>query len=351
MLRTCWILQRPLRRHTPKNTKCKSQRFAYSQPHLQWSDRNPIGTKASSFFSPCFAYFSTHQLNFMGVPKPFSSCTEKNHFHSSPPITPSQMPSNPANRSRLPGVELREPKAANGSGEPYWGPSDAKKDFVFCSSRSLERVASLAGLLCLQHSGGCILPSLWERCDGGGGISPRPHSHEESQQWSSGEASGRGSHSLRSAVHHKSSPYFPSAKVCWLHCLAIPEPVFFAAYLKLGNPQELQAGKQLVKSLQPSGFFTRDFSFSRCFVFKPSAVCLQWEFAGIKTGEKLLEFTRGTKGLLCRRIWRTRLLSLPPPSFLFSPSPKAPASGAGGGGLLPGHRATGGQGDGSRAGG
>lgn len=70
----------------------------------------------------------------------------------------------------------------------------------------------------------------------------------------------------------------------------------------------------------------RDFWFSCCFVSKPSAVCLQWEFAGIKTGEKLLEFTRGTKGLLCRRIWRTRPLSLPLPSFLFSPCQRAPAS-------------------------
>lgn len=82
----------------------------------------------------------------------------------------------------------------------------------------------------------------------------------------------------------------------------------------------------------------RDFWFSCCFVFKPSALCLQWEFAGIKTGEKLLEFTRGTKGLLCRRIWRTRLLSLPLPSFLFSPCQRAPASSAGEGGLLPMHR-------------
>lgn len=56
-----------------------------------------------------------------------------------------------------------------------------------------------------------------------------------------GRRVSRGSHSLPSPVHHKSNPYFPSAKVRWLRCLPIPEPVFFAAYLKLGNPQELQA--------------------------------------------------------------------------------------------------------------
>lgn len=83
-----------------------------------------------------------------------------------------------------------------------------------------------------QSNGDCREP---------GGLSPRPCYHEKSQQWSSREASSRGSHSLPSPVHHKSSPYFPSAKVRWLRCLPIPEPVFFAAYLKLGNPQELQA--------------------------------------------------------------------------------------------------------------
>lgn len=41
---------------------------------------------------------------------------------------------------------------------------------------------------------------------------------------------------------------------------------------------------------------------------------------------------RGTKGLLYRRIWKTRLLSLLLPSFLFSPCQRAPASRAGGGG-------------------
>lgn len=45
--------------------------------------------------------------------------------------------------------------------------------------------------------------------------------------------------SLQSPAHHKPKPWFPSAKVRWLHCLPIPEPVFIAAYLKLGNPQEL----------------------------------------------------------------------------------------------------------------
>lgn len=114
-------------------------------------------------------YFSTHQLNCLPHPsKPSSSCTEKNHFHSSAPVTPPQTPSNPPNPSQLPDVKLREPKAANGSGKSYWGPIDAKKDFVFCSLWSLERVASLAGLLSLQHLGNCILLLLWERRDGGG---------------------------------------------------------------------------------------------------------------------------------------------------------------------------------------
>lgn len=83
------------------------------------------------------------------------------------------------------------------------------------------------------------------------GLSPRPHYHEKSQQRSSGEASGRGGHSLQSPGHHKSRPYFPPAKVRWLRCLPIPEPVFFAAYLKLGNPQELQAGEAVCQ--EPPG--------------------------------------------------------------------------------------------------
>lgn len=83
------------------------------------------------------------------------------------------------------------------------------------------------------------------------GLSPRPHYHEKSQQRSSGEASGRGGRSLQSPGHHKSRPYFPPAKVRWLRCLPIPEPVFFAAYLKLGNPQELQAGEAVCQ--EPPG--------------------------------------------------------------------------------------------------
>lgn len=78
----------------------------------------------------------------------------------------------------------------------------------------------------------------------------------------------------------------------------MPEPVFFAAYLKLGNPQELRAREAICQ--EPSAlmgiFFLRGtFGLVAAFVFKPSAVCLQWEFAGIKTGEKLMEFTPGNK--------------------------------------------------------
>lgn len=75
----------------------------------------------------------------------------------------------------------------------------------------------------------------------------------------------------RSPAHHKSQPHFPSAKVHWLRCLPIPEPVFFAAYLQSGNPQELQA-REAVRQEPPAlagGFFTRDFSFCCRFVFSP----------------------------------------------------------------------------------
>lgn len=81
----------------------------------------------------------------------------------------------------------------------------------------------------------------------------------------------------QSPVHRKSRPYFPFAKVRWLHLL-IPEPLFFAAYLQLGNPQELQAREAVCQ--EPPAlvgififiiyfFFMRDFWFSCCFVFKP----------------------------------------------------------------------------------
>lgn len=91
-------------------------------------------------------------------------------------------------------------------------------------------------------------------------------------------------------------------------------------------PTEAAAG-----SLQPAQGLGRDCCSHR-FVSKPSAVCFQWEFAGIQTGEKLLESTRGTKGLLCGRSCRMRLLSLPLPSLLCSVCRRAPASGSGMGG-------------------
>lgn len=169
----------------------------------------------------------------------------------------------------------QQPKSLRRS---YWGQSHAKKDFAFCSSWSLEWVAPLMGLLHLQHWGSCILPLLWERCNSAEtsqsnrghqeprGLSSHLRYHKKSQQWSC-----RDSHSLQSPTHHKSSPYFPSAKVCWLCCLPMPEPVFFAAYLKLGNPQELRAREAICQ--EPSAlmgifFFTRDFWFSCCFCFQ-----------------------------------------------------------------------------------
>lgn len=180
--------------------------------------------------------------------------------------------------------------------------------FLFCSSWWLEWVASRMGLLHPQHWGSCILPLLWERCNGAEtprsnrghqeprGLSSHPRYHKKSQQWSC-----RDSHSLQSPTHHKSSPYFPSAKVCWLCCLPMPEPVFFAAYLKLGNPQELRAREAICQepSVLMGIFLQGTFGLVAAFVFKPSAVCLQWEFAGIKTGEKTLGIHPGEQQGFC----------------------------------------------------
>lgn len=167
--------------------------------------------------------------------------------------------------------------AAKSSGRSYWGQSHAKKDFAFCSSWSLEWVAPLMGLL---HLG--IGAAASSRCSGKDATVQRPHRARGAtrslmvspltpvitRNRSSGAAD---SHSLQSPMHHKSSPYFPSAKVCWLCCLPMPEPVFFAAYLKLGNPQELRAREaicQAPSALMGIFFFTRDFWFSCCFCFQ-----------------------------------------------------------------------------------
>lgn len=163
------------------------------------------------------------------------------------------------------------------------------------------------------------------------GASPLTRLSREITAWSSREPSSRGSHSLESPIRRKSHQNLPPAKGRWLRCLPIAEPACSAAYLRLGNPQELPAGEAVCQEPPAlAGILPRDFWFSCCFVFKTSAACFQWEFAGIRTGEKLLESARGTKGLLCRRVWRTRRLSVLLPSLLFSPCWGAPAGGAGG---------------------
>lgn len=208
-------------------------------PHLQQSDGNPIGTKASSF-SPCFAYFSTHQLKFMGPPKPSSSGTAKKHFYSSPPITPSQMPSNAANHSQLPDMRLREPKARG----DLIGVKAMPKRTLFSApcgrwSGSHPSRASCASGVGAAASSRCsgedAMVAETPRSNRGHreprGLSPRPHYHEKSQQRSSGEMSGGGIHSLQPPGHRKSSLYFPSCqgplaslpphpRACFLSCLS-----------------------------------------------------------------------------------------------------------------------------------
>lgn len=66
-----------------------------------------------------------------------------------------------------------------------------------------------------------------------------------SEQW------GRRSPTQQHTINHKSHPHFPSAKAHWLPCLPIPEPAVFTAYLKSGNPQEMQA-REAVRKQPPA---------------------------------------------------------------------------------------------------
>lgn len=84
------------------------------------------------------------------------------------------------------------------------------------------------------------------------GASPLIRLSREITAWSSREPSSRGSRSLESPLRRKSHRYCPLAKGRWLRCLPLAEPACSAAYLQLGNPQEL-----FVKSLQPSRGFCR----------------------------------------------------------------------------------------------
>lgn len=163
---------------------------------------------------------------------------------STPPVTLFQTPSNPAYHLHLPDTRLREPTAANGSGKSYWGPCDAKKDFVSCSPDCWSVWHHSRGSCTSSiRTGGCILLLLWERWNGGrdpteqqrplGASCPLPSGPSSPEitavELRGGEWQGK---SLLPVTNK------PSAKVYWLRSLPIPGPVILAAYLKLGNPEE-----------------------------------------------------------------------------------------------------------------
>lgn len=212
----------------------------------------PSGSKPlpSSHF-PLLNCFSTQHLGFTGSPS----------LPSTPPIAPPQTPPNPTNHS-----ELHDRVAARNTQprlrEILLGSKRFPKGLGF-----LLLVATGAGCIpCgLQRWDGHILLLLWGRCEGDGdpteplephGLSPSPRMMRNPSTGalgSEGMRQGLPSHQ-HTPINH--TPIFPLPQGHWLRCLPIPEPVFSAAYLKLGNAQELQAREAVRQELPAlAGFF------------------------------------------------------------------------------------------------
>lgn len=236
---------------------------------------------------------------------------------------------------------------SQGSKKSSWGPRGALKDLVFCSSWSLELAASLVASSSGMATSSCcsgedvMVMELLQSNTGYSWFLLFPPQDEKSQLWSSGNE-GMGQALPQSLSHHKSP-----LSLCQ-GFTASPSKSLFP--LLLISNQEIhrssRPGKLLEKSLQPwLGFGLFFFFYEGLFIslplclFSPRLSSCSGSLLQPKSGEKLLEFTLGTKGLLCRRIWRTRLLLLLLllPRCLFSPCQRAPGlaeqeAGWGGGG-------------------
>lgn len=207
---------------------------------------------------PLLNCFSTQQLH--RRPKP--------SFHSS--ITPSQMPSNPK-------IHSQHDRAAARNTQPRFreillGSKRSLKDLVFCSSWSLELVASL-----VPSSSGVATSSC---CSGKDArvmeihrdhwslmASPLFPYHEKSQHWSCRDVAGTPPGTSTPQI---TSPF----SLCQGPLASLPphpRAVFFTAYLKSANPQELQA-RAAVRKAPPAlaGLFSPGtFLFCCHFVFNP----------------------------------------------------------------------------------